>query len=677
MQFLYPGFLWALAALAVPVIIHLFFFRRYRTVYFSNVSFLKEIVEQTDTRNRLKHLLVLIARCLAVAFLVFAFAQPFIPERDAQAALAERVVSIYVDNSFSMDALTDDRSLFELAVDQARRIANAHAEGDRFQLITNDLEGRHQRLSTKEEFLELLAEVGISPSNPGLERVFSRQKDALSSTEEGFGRSIYWVSDFQQEASDVEIDTQFMIYAVPLQGVEQRNLTLDTAWFDAPVQTAGTSADLLVRISNYGEDQAEAVSLKLTVGQEVKAISEVAIAPGTSVLDTLSFTLTGAGWQTAKVEITDYPVTFDDTWYMSFPVAEQIPVLVLGSGSGSYLDRLFGDNPLFAMDRRPEGNVDYASIRNYQHVVLDGVPRISSGLGAELQSFAETGGSVFVFPPRDADEATYNSFLSGASGLRLGSPQARSRKVIRLNSSSSLFEDVFESIPENIALPTASFSWELPRTFRSRVEELLTFRDGGSFLARYPVGAGSLFVCASPLDRSASDLPVQGGILVPLMFRAAVLGSGDQPSAFVIGQDDWIRLDGGALDAEATPVVRFEDPEEPLEFLPKVSTVGNLSRIQVADQARTAGHYEVSQGSQRDLARFSLNYDRSESRMAFWGAEELSERLGESGVKIIESRGADLEATVSRISEGRRLWKLCLIFALVCLAVETALIRLL
>ncbi|MBS1623579.1 MAG: BatA domain-containing protein, partial [Bacteroidetes bacterium] len=102
MQFLYPSFLFALAALAIPVIIHLFNFRRFKTVYFSNVSFLKEVKEETTSRSRVKHLLVLAARMLAVAFLVLAFAQPFIPKKNTNIASGKKYVSVYVDNSFSM-----------------------------------------------------------------------------------------------------------------------------------------------------------------------------------------------------------------------------------------------------------------------------------------------------------------------------------------------------------------------------------------------------------------------------------------------------------------------------------------------------------------------------------------------------------------------------------------------
>src|SRR6187551_1622500 len=106
MLFTYPAFLFALSALSIPVIIHLFNFRRFKKIYFTNVRFLQEIKQDTRSRSRLKHLLILIARLLALAFLVFAFAQPFIPvSKSSNIATGTKHVSIYVDNSYSMDAI--------------------------------------------------------------------------------------------------------------------------------------------------------------------------------------------------------------------------------------------------------------------------------------------------------------------------------------------------------------------------------------------------------------------------------------------------------------------------------------------------------------------------------------------------------------------------------------------
>ena len=121
MNFVYPYFLYALTAIAIPIIIHLFNFRRYRKIYFTNVKFLKEIKHETQSRSQLRHLLVLLARILAITALVFAFAQPYIPVNKSVITQGGRIISIYIDNSFSMDATDAHSSLFEQAKKKDRK----------------------------------------------------------------------------------------------------------------------------------------------------------------------------------------------------------------------------------------------------------------------------------------------------------------------------------------------------------------------------------------------------------------------------------------------------------------------------------------------------------------------------------------------------------------------------
>ncbi|NNE29623.1 MAG: hypothetical protein HKN16_08295, partial [Saprospiraceae bacterium] len=121
MQFLFPGFLFALFALAIPVLIHLFYFRRFKKVYFTNVKFLKEVKEETNSRRRLRNFLILLSRLFAFAFIIFAFAQPFLP-LDQEVQKGKKAVSVFVDNSFSMNALSEDVPLINQAKQKAREI---------------------------------------------------------------------------------------------------------------------------------------------------------------------------------------------------------------------------------------------------------------------------------------------------------------------------------------------------------------------------------------------------------------------------------------------------------------------------------------------------------------------------------------------------------------------------
>ncbi len=115
MKFVHPEILWALGALAIPIIVHLFNFRRFKKVLFSNVAFLKEIQQETKSKSKLKHLLILIARLLALACIIFAFAQPYIPLNDNDLKAGDKAISIYIDNSFSTQAESEGTQILEIS----------------------------------------------------------------------------------------------------------------------------------------------------------------------------------------------------------------------------------------------------------------------------------------------------------------------------------------------------------------------------------------------------------------------------------------------------------------------------------------------------------------------------------------------------------------------------------
>ena len=123
-QFLYPSFLWATGLLALPIFIHLFNFRRPKKIVFSDIRFLKQIAIETKKQKQVKHLLILAMRMLMLFFLVMAFAQPFIPTESSSSS-GEQLVSVYLDNSYSMSLNGERASLLEEAKNKARLLADA------------------------------------------------------------------------------------------------------------------------------------------------------------------------------------------------------------------------------------------------------------------------------------------------------------------------------------------------------------------------------------------------------------------------------------------------------------------------------------------------------------------------------------------------------------------------
>ena len=180
MKFLYPQFLWALLALAIPIAIHLFNFRRIKRVYFSNVSLLKEVKTQTNSFRKLKHFLILLSRLGFISFLVLAFAQPFLPSENQQAIKnLSGQVSIYVDNSYSMQSELGNDKYFDLALMYTNDLIDVFPNDARFQLITNSFENKEQYPVTSEEIEDRLTEINYSNAFRDLNTVFQRQSSLL------------------------------------------------------------------------------------------------------------------------------------------------------------------------------------------------------------------------------------------------------------------------------------------------------------------------------------------------------------------------------------------------------------------------------------------------------------------------------------------------------------------
>lgn len=672
MTFLYPEFLYALFALVIPVIIHLFYFRRFKTVYFTNVRFLKNIQEETSVKNRLKHFLILLSRLLAIAFLVFAFAQPFIPFQDNVENTSRVISSIYIDNSFSMEAMDNDVQLLEKAKMKATEIVNAYETDDEFQLLTNDFEAKQQRLVNKEEMLEMIGAVQISPAIKPLEEIVKRQQSVLNK-EKDKKKNIYLISDFQKTIGNFNPDSLFEYNLIPLKGKEQRNLTIDSVWFTTPVQMVNEQSALCYTIKNYGDADAENVNVQLTMNGQIKGIADITIASLSSVTDTLFFTLSDSSTQTCNLAIKDYPITFDDIFYFTFEPLKKIPVLILnGAAENIFLTSVY-QSPLIQLQQNSVSQIDFNELKKFNFIILNELIDISSGLSDILHKRLEEGAIIFLIPALTQNNTSINSFLR--NGVSFGNINAQKRTVSSLNTEGELFSDVFEKLPKNLSLPSAEKSFEIQSLNRSAEEILLPFSDGKPFLSKYQQyssddsPAGALYLSAVPFDRAITDFPVQGGIFVPCMFRLAISSISPLPLYSTIAQEQWIKIHASEINAEAPITVKGDGNE----FIPAFRNRGNISEINLSNYAEIAGIYSITNtNSQQAIA---LNYNRKESYLSFYSTEELSQNYTDKHVSIIEKTEQNLSNLVAEREQSKSLWKYCVIFALLFLAIEMLLIR--
>jgi hypothetical protein len=674
MQFLYPTFLFALAALAIPIIIHLFHFRRFKRVHFTNVRFLKEVKEETSARSKLRNLLVLLMRLLAIACLVFAFAQPFIPAKNAEVKKGAKAVSVFVDNSFSMKALSSDVPLIEKAKQSAREIVEAYPVDAEFQILTTDFEGRHQRLYSKDEAINLIDEIKISPAVKELSKVISRQQQTLNS-DDAENKTAYLLSDFQKNITDFQnnTDTSIELNLLPLQAVRENNIGIDSAWFEAPVQMLNQLNRLLVRVKNYTNEDAENIRLSMLFEGENKPAGSMTIPAKSFVVDTLNITVLTPGWQDVTLNITDYPIQFDDSYYLTFLVAEQINVLSINDlNQNQTLVAAFQGFGNYDLNNVISNQIDYSKLSNYQLIVLNEVTSVSSGLAFELQQFVKNGGNLLVFPNKNANIGSYRSFLGGFPADEFERFDEIEKKVSYMNTAEFVFNGVFENKSANLKLPATTASFKLSRFQSRKAEQLLTYRDGEPYLSKYQIEQGNLYLCAAPLNTDYNDLVRNGEIFIPLLYKTAISAGQTRPIAFTIGKDDQLSFPITQQIGNET-VYKLKGRAE--EFIPEQRTIGSKAVLGVHQQIPEAGFYELFLNPEEQLYRYAFNYDRQESDLEYYSADDLQNRIGSSTTVIDIAEEAYLTQTIEEISQGIVLWRWFIIAVLMFLGIEVLLLR--
>lgn len=681
MQFLFPGFLFALSALAIPVIIHLFYFRRFKRVYFTNVRLLKEVKEETSNRQKLRNLLVLLMRCLALIFLVLAFAQPFIPT-DTEVKRGEKAVSVFVDNSFSMSALSKDAALLELAKKRATDIVSAYAPDDRFQILTNDFEGRDQRLISRDDALNRIEEIRTSPATKDLSKALTRQQQCLN-TGKAENKVAFVISDFQKNISDLANfrDTLVDINLVPMRAVQEKNISIDSAWFESPVQILNQPTNLLVKISNRSDEDASEIRLSLRHDGQTKPVGALNLAAKSSKIDTVSFTILHPGWHEAKLSLTDFPVQFDDDLYFSFYVAERINVLCInGLSPNKNIQNAFAGAKYFRLDNADVRNLDYSKFGDYQLILLNEPTVISSGLASELKSFAKNGGNVLAFPAANADLNSYNSFLQIFEAGSLGSYERTVRQASQINTEEFVFRDVFLNKSANLRLPGSQGNFKISP---GRGENLLTYRDGSAMLSKFSQGEGALYFSATGLADTESDLVRSGEIFVPLLFKVAIAGAKGRQLAYTIGRDEVLEAKH-QVSASGETIYKLLGINEKEgagqttdnEFIPEQRILGAKVLLTPGTQIRDAGWYKLRLRPDSTLAEFAFNFDRRESDLAYFADDELR-NAAPGYMKILDANAeANFGTIVGEQNQGIVLWRWCVVFALLFLALEVLFLRL-
>lgn len=676
MKFAHPEILWALLALAIPILVHLFNFRKFRRVQFSNVAFLKEVQQETKSKSKLKHLLILASRLLAILFIVFAFAQPFIPLDDQTTAGAQRTVSVYVDNSFSMEAVGPEGRLLDLAKEKAAEVIGAYQATDKFQLLTNDFEGRHQRFHSQEDILEMIDEIQASAFTKNVSEVVERQQDLLLKNPEG-ELSSYLFTDLQKSTHALKEfvpDSSLSIRFLPDAASQTANIYVDSIWFDTPVRLLNAPERLNVRIRHNAAEALENIPMSLVINGQQKAIGSFNLVPGLATDTALFFTTTIPGLKECEVQLDDHPISYDDNYFFGFNVASQVAVLLVkGNSNGAAFKTIFSNDPFYKLSQAELQQINYSEINQFDLVILDQPTSISSGLVQELSQFVSSGGTVLLIPDKNADKASYNELLLALNAPVITQKRSLQTKVAEIDLDSYIYEGVFDRIPTNIDLPKVQQFFAFDQFTTTKERSLLTLQDGSPFFMGIASGNGQLYVSAVSLSPEQSNFS-QHAIFVPTVLRVAEYSHTSDRMDYIIGESNTIELNRVQMEGDATFRLTHKNGNE---FIPKHRNVRNKVEIFLEGEGMTAGNYTLSLGDSTLLST-GFNFAREESELAAWTNAAWEEELSLAGWNRSTVLDTDLKTVatvVDQLDQGRTLWTTFIWLALAMLVLELLLIK--
>jgi len=680
MQFVYPYFLFGLFALAIPVLIHLFNLRRYRRVYFSNVRYLKMIRQETRKQSQLRHLMVLIARMLAIASIVMAFAQPYIPSgEDIRIKQGSNAISIYVDNSFSMQALSNAGSLLDDARRKAMEIAMAYNATDEFNLITNGFAPASNRFYTRQDFLDVLDNISFSPAFRSFNDILQRQQEILESSGSENLNS-FLISDFQLsmvETMPLVPDSNIHVFVVPLFAEKIQNVYIDSCWFESPALQVNQPLRLMVALVNGSVNKLEKIPLKLEVDGIQRALASFDVEPGERTVVKMTFSVNTPGWKKGLLRITDYPVIYDDELFFGFMVNDHVSVYTItGDEPGEPFRNLFGEDSLFVFRETEAGNVDYSGMGEYNFIILNGVQTIGSGMAVELNRILEQNRSILIIPSENIDRESYNEFLKPITLL------AADTAVLPLgwlNINAPLFEGVFEEPPSfegssRLEMPIIKHHFPLVIPVASNTEVLMKLVNDDPFLIQIPAGKGNVFLFSAPISEKGGDF-YRHGLFVPVMLKMAMMSFTGYSDYEVINRDELIFTPFSIPPGREN--VHLKNVDKGIDVIPETGFAQRRPYLNLHGSITEAGHYELYSGDSV-LGSISLNYDRRESLLEQPGEDDLMERLNpgdDSYFKLLSDENKPLSVAIRDMNEGKRLWKLFIIFALVFLASEVLMLR--
>ncbi len=661
MSFLFPDLLWGLLALAIPIVIHLFNFRKTQRIIFSNTRFIHQIKQATTTKNKIKHWLVLATRLLFIIALVVAFAGPVLKNDEKGAA---DIVSIYIDNSRSMESRTDgDLQAVDVAVQHALQIIDDYPVGAQFEIITNDFLPEANFLLNKRDAREAIEAVALSGNSRNLSAVYNRQRLILEQNNVDF-TDVFWIGDYQMNQYDltnVALDTSFNHNIVQIPVQERSNVFVDTVYVQRSGAANLESNKLLVALGVSGGSGAEVFVEIISGDRQLSALS-TEIVPQQN--NEVTFDIPASDFtDDLIIRVDDGALTFDNEFYISNQASGKIKVFhIQGASPVQEIPQVFGNQQLFDYEGIAASQYDGSGLDQADLIIWDGLEALPAQLVSGIEALRQANVTMLFIPSATTNPASVR-LLTNIENLTDEIPEQILRKP---DFNQPFFEGVFDEQDIVFTMPSVTLKYTLAQAKQT----LLQTGAGRPFLVEEQ---DNFYVFTAPLQRGFTDFQ-RHALFLPVMYQMAFGNVSKRQQLYFRLQDgavDWYPS-GGKVNADLTLALQMGDAL----IVPEQEQQGMRRRLFLRELGLEAGTYPIVHDD-ATYGSIALNYDKDESLLQYHALDDIEEYYADKAhMTIFSEEDSELLArSIQSAQKGMSLWKYFIILALLAILMEVLFIR--
>jgi hypothetical protein len=722
MSFLNPVLLFGIAAVSVPIIIHLLNRRKFQKVVWAAMRFIQTSVERNQRRMRVEDMILLALRCLLLALLAFALARPAFQNAGADFLGQSKVTAVVIlDNSASMGMSDGSTTRFEKARKAAEQAIETMPGGSATAVfLASDIangviaEPTFDLNLARKAIREAPLTDRATDLLPGIQRALDTLKQRI-----GIRKEIYLVTDGQLAGWKQMGEIQTLLegsqrdvrgHVVLVNEHEERNLAVTDLRNASGLTPINQPIRFEARVSNFGREEVRNLRVSLSADNEPPSdeFTIDSLPPGGSKNVSLFAKLRTEGFHSIAARIPEDRLAADDKRTLAVRAIKEVRVLLVDGDPGGEprdSETFFLRHALVPVPPSEQPNyfikvaritapeIATARLDDYDTIVLANVSDFADPVAKNMEQYVRRGGGLIIFSGNKINTSFYNEQLSAkyhllpatfgpargnadqdAEFFTLQDRELEHGIVSIWNDpnagtlSTMRFYRAYDLVPVEFKPSSAQKSKDAPFEEAGAPQTVVKFSHGTPAIIERTWGLGRVAMFASTADTAWNDLPVRPAF-VPLIHRTlgALVQRQDEGLNVRVGQKFVRRVASELLDKEA----RVFKPRQTDALLDqrRIEMVNGWPMLQY-DSTDLSGIYEVAVGDNRSALRFAAQPDAMESSLDELSSEQ-KKFLGTVAHVVEWAPNVSLKDQVTQSRSGAEFWLPIVILAMLVAGAET------